>query len=741
MYRSRVPDLGRARLLLPVAVFALCGGLLQTPAASAHADGKPYPAECPWMNTAKSAGDRARILLQAGTLDQELRWLVEQPANQPATTTFGGTTYPAQLPCTPNVTYTDGPDTVRGSSGVTAFPAQIGLAATWNTDLAYAKGKAQGDEAFRKGKNVVLGPGVSSGRTPLAGRTPEYLGEDSLLGGTLAAAQTNGLQKGNPDRPTMAVLKHYVANEQELDRLASSSNLDERTQHEVYDLPFEVAIDGSSPGGVMCSYNQINGTYACENPLLTDNLRKQLGFDGYVVSDFFAVHSTSASLKAGLDQELNRPLYYTPDKLKAALNAGEISRKQIDEAAYRVVKAYIKAGLFDHPLPATPEGDVSTAAHKQLARKIVTDGSVLLKNQDDILPLSAKARKIAVIGPTASNTATNGVSASTVCGMSGFGAGLCTNPVAPLDAITERAARTGATVTYNNGADPAAAAAAAADADVAIVFGYSKMGEGSDRTNLNLDGNGDALISAVAAANHNTVAVLETGSAVLMPWQNDVKGILEAWYPGEQQGTAIARLLWGDDNPSGRLPMTFPKSLADLPTQTDEQYPGVFADGSTTRTAGDTSIRQVNYSEGLAVGYKWYQAKNIAPLYAFGHGLSYTSFSYRDLTVQATKQGLQVSYEVTNTGRRTGTDTGQVYVTLPKSAGEPSKRLVAFKQVELRPGQHKQIKVTVTRSAADHPLSVWDTRKGAWATPSGTFTVETGSSSADLPLKKTITLP
>ncbi|MEU1345092.1 glycoside hydrolase family 3 C-terminal domain-containing protein [Streptomyces sp. NPDC005827] len=250
------------------------------------------------------------------------------------------------------------------------------------------------------------------------------------------------------------------------------------------------------------------------------------------------------------------------------------SRKQIDEAAYRVVKACIKAGLFDHPVPATPDGDVSTAAHEQLARKIVTDGTVLLKIQD-------------------------GVSASTVCDMSGFGAGLCTN-----HAITERAARTGATVTYDNGADPAAAAAAAADADVAIVIGYSKMGEGSDRTNLDLDGNGDALISAVAAADHNTVAVLETGSAVLMPWQNDVKGILEAWYPGEQQGTASARLLWGDDNPSGRLPMTFPESLADLPTRTDEQYPGVFADGSTTRRAGDTGIRQVSYSEGLAVGHK-----------------------------------------------------------------------------------------------------------------------------------------
>ncbi|MER7930032.1 glycoside hydrolase family 3 C-terminal domain-containing protein [Streptomyces sp. NPDC096057] len=693
------------------------------------------------MNTAKSADQRAQLLLKASSLDQELRWLGEQPANQPANTTFSGVTYPAQLPCTPNVTYTDGPDTVRGSTGVTGFPAQIGLAASWNTNLAYDKGKAQGDEAFRKGKNVVLGPGVSSGRTPLAGRTPEYLGEDSLLGGTLAAAQTNGLQKGNPDRPTMAVLKHYIGNEQELDRQTSSSNVDERTLREVYDLPFEVAIDGSSPGGVMCSYNQINGTYACENPLLTDNLKKQLGFDGYVVSDFGAVHSTTPSLKAGLDQELNRPLYYTPDKLKAALSAGQITRKQIDEAAYRVVKAYIKNGLFDHPLPTTPEDNVSTAAHKQVAQQIATEGSVLLKNDGNVLPLSSKAKTIAVIGQTASNTPTNGVSAATVCGMSGFGAGSCTTPpVAPLDAITARAAKTGASVIYDNGSDPAAAAATAAKADIAIVFGYSKMGEGSDRTNLNLDGNGDALISAVGGANHNTIAVLETGTAALMPWQKDVRGILEAWYPGEQQGTAIARLLWGDDNPSGRLPMTFPKSLADLPTQSSAQYPGVFADGSTTRPAGDTSIRQVNYTEGLAVGYKWYEENDIAPLYAFGYGLSYTSFSYRDLSVQATKQGIEVSYEVTNTGRRAGTDTGQVYVTLPKAAGEPGKRLAAFQQVELRPGQHKKVKVTIARNASDHPLSIWNSHQDAWTTPSGTYTVEAGSSSADLPLQKTTTL-
>ncbi|MBO3752451.1 glycoside hydrolase family 3 C-terminal domain-containing protein [Streptosporangiaceae bacterium NEAU-GS5] len=726
------------RLAVPAALAALVAPLSRPVMAAAVK--AAFPAECPWMDTSKSPGERASVLLAASSLEQELRWLVEQPANQPATTTFsGGVTYPAQLPCTPNVTYTDGPDSVRGSTGVTTFPAQIGLAASWSRSLAYAKGKAQADEAFRKGKNVVLGPGLAGGRTPLLGRTPEYLGEDALLGGSIAAAHVNGLQTGNPGAPVMAVLKHYVANEQELDRQLSSSNMDERTFREVYDLPFEVALGQSDPGGIMCSYNQINGVYACENPLLKTALKDSLGFDGYVVSDFGAVHSTAPSLVAGLDQELNRPNFWTPDKVKAALDAGQITRPQIDEAAFRVVRAYIKAGLFDHPVPA-PEAVVSNDANKAVSLAIATQGSVLLKNQSRILPLPRGVKKIAVIGPTASNTPTNGVSAQTVCGERGFGAGSCSlTPVAPLDAITQRAAAAGATVTFDNGADLASAAVAAKAADVAVVFGYATMGEGSDRTALSLDGGGDALIAAVAAANRDTVVVLETGTAVVMPWLNDVKGVLEAWYPGDQQGTAIARLLYGDDNPSGRLPLTFPRAQTDLPARTPEQYPGVFADGTTTRPAGDrTSIRQVSYSEGLAVGYKWYDDQRIAPLFPFGFGLSYTTFAYDDLHTDLSRNRLKINFRVRNTGLRTGVETSQVYLTFPAAAGEPGNRLIAFEPSALRPGESRKVKLEVRLDAADHPMSVWDATSHAWVTPAGRYTVRVGSSSRDLPLADTI---
>jgi beta-glucosidase len=712
-------------------VVTLLGVTAAGRAAAAAAAAQDYPAGCPWMNTRASADQRASLLLAASTLDQKLRWLDEKAANTPAQTTFGGVTYPAQVPCTPTVVYTDGPDYVRLTPGATIFPAQIDLAASWSPELAYAKGRAEADEAFRAGKNVILGPGVFSSRTPLDGRIPEFLGEDPLLSGDLAAADINGIQDGNPGEPVMAVLKHFIANEQELDRQTSSSNLDERTLREVYNMPFAIALSKSSPGGVMCSYNQVNGVYACQNPLLDTLLKGADHFPGYVVSDFGAVHSTAPSLNAGLDQELNVPVYYTPANVSAALAAGQVTLAQINQAAFRVVRAYIQAGLFDHPLPATPSANPATARDTAVAEEIAERGSVLLKNQDQVLPLTSASRTIAVIGQTASNTPVNGVSARTVCAEVGADAlpNVCPDPVAPLDAITTRAKQDGATVTYNDGTDPAAAAAAAKTASVAVVFGYAMQGEGADRGTLSLDSNGDALISAVAAANPNTIVVLETGTAVTMPWLNQVKGVIEAWYPGDQQGTALARLLFGDANFTGRLPMTFPVSLADTPTSTPAQYPGIVPAGS--------AIRQVSYSEGVKVGYKWYESQGIQPLFPFGYGLSYTQFSYSHLAVTPSTDGRQpitVSFDVRNNGPRVGTDTPQVYLTLPAATGEPGGRLAGFDQVTLRPGQAQWVSITIDPSSAAHPLAYWDTARQAWATAPGTYRVQAGSSSEDLPL-------
>ncbi|MBG0565393.1 glycoside hydrolase family 3 C-terminal domain-containing protein [Actinoplanes sp. NEAU-A11] len=697
--------------------------LLIAPAMPARAAADDCSA-VPWMDAGKSPEKRAQALLAASSRHQKYRWLVEQPANSPRQTTWpGDVVYPVQVPCTPTVVYSDGPDGVRFTPGVTAFPATIATAATWNERLAYAKGAAQGTEAFDKGKNVLLAPGLASGRTPLSGRTPEYLGEDPLLTGLIAAAGTRGIQSG--DR-VLATLKHYVANEQEFDRQTSSSNADERTLRQLYDLPFEIAIDRGRPESVMCSYNQINGVYACENPRLNEVLKDDIGFDGYVMSDFGSVHSTAPSLVNGLDQELNRPVWFTPARLDAALAAGQITQRQIDAAAFRVVRSYIRGGLFDHPLPATPVADASTAAHKAVARQVAEQGSVLLKN-DRMLPLRPESGDtIAVIGPTASATPTNGISAGSVCSLPWrFGNPQtlqCEDLVAPEEAIRTRAARAGATVTFDNGSDPAAAAAAASNADVAVIFGYQRTGEFNDLTDLRLQGNGDALIAAVAAANPRTVVVLQTGSAVEMPWLASVPAVLETWYGGEQMGPAIAALLFGDANPSGKLPMTFPRSLADTPTAGDPaRYPGVRAEGET--------IRQVEYDEGLKVGYRWYEAEDIDPLFAFGHGLSYTSFRYRDVRVTGDGHGdLRIRFQITNTGRRTGTEVAQAYVTLPAATGEPAKRLVGWSRVTLAAGRHRTVEIRLSRADLKdlHLLEYW---AGEWRTAPGTYRVHVGGSS------------
>ncbi|WP_205649358.1 glycoside hydrolase family 3 C-terminal domain-containing protein [Agromyces sp. LHK192] len=733
---------------------AVTAGALAAAGLVAAATAPATAADCstyPWMDTSSTSQERAEALLAASSQHQKYRWLVEQPANSPARTdwnpAFPGedpVVYPAQVPCTPEVIYANGPDGVYGKAGTTAWPGPIAVAATWNLAAGEEKAAAHGSESFDSRSAVVLGPGIASGRTPLSGRGSEYFGEDPLLSGLMAAANVRGLEQGNPDKPVVANLKHYVANEQETDREESSSNMDERTLRQVYDLPYEIAVKESDPGSLMCSYNQVNGVYACENPILTTSLDQQMGFDGYVMSDFGSVHSTAASMDAGLDQELNRPVYYTPARLDAALAAGEITQEQVEQAAYDVVHTYIEKGLFDHLVPATAIPNVSTPEHKALARELAEQSTVLLKN-DGALPLADDVPTVAVIGQTASATPTAGVSAKTGCAWYLVfirGTALNCDAIAdPLTAITARVAEAGGSVVYDNGADPAQAASVAAGADVAIVFGHYTMGETTDLADLHLDANGDALIAAVAEASDRTVAVLNAGSAVEMPWIDEVDAVLHAWHSGEQFGPALAALLWGDVNPSGKLPMTFPKSLADVPTNTPEQYPGVFADGSTTRPAGSTEIRQVNYTEGLEVGYKWYDEQGIDPLFEFGYGLSYTSFEYADLSVATTTDAATgavsttVSFTVTNTGERDGSEIPQVYLDLPDAADEPGKRLVGFDRIDLAAGESRTVEVVVDSSASNQPYSIWDVDADAWTIVDGSYGVAVGASSRDLRLE------
>lgn len=713
------------------------------PAAAADVD----CATVPWMDKSASADDRAQALLDASSQHQKYRWLVEQPANSPTQTTWqGNVVYPEQVACTPVVIYANGAEGVHSTPGTTAWPGPISIASSWNLELNEQKGYIHAGESFDNRKAVILGPGIASGRTPLSGRTPEYFGEDPLLSGLMGAANTRGLQ-GNPEKPVLANVKHYVANEQEIDRSASSSNMDERTFRQVYDLPYEIALKESDPESLMCSFNQINGVWACEDDILTTSLRDKMGFDGYVMSDFGSVHSTAKSLNAGLDQELNRPVWYTPARLDASLAAGEITQERIDEAAFRVVRSYIRGGLFDNPIPATPVAVTATDDSRALARELAEQSAVLLKNEGDILPLKDEPLTVALIGPTASKTPTNGVSAQLACAQSFRGTRPvvnCDNIVDPLTALTERVEASGGAVLYDNGADLNSASIAAAQADVAIVFGYITMGEFADIPDIKLDSNGDALVTAVSQSNDNTVVVLNTGTAVEMPWLDNVDAVLNGWYAGEQMGPALAGLLWGDVNPSGKLPMTFPKSLADTPTNTPEQYPGVFSDGTTVRpVAGE--IRQVNYTEGLQVGYKWYDEQGIDPLFEFGYGLSYTTYDYANLDVTSTtneagEPTAVVSFDITNSGDKAGTEIPQVYLTLPDAANEPGKRLVAFDRVELAAGETKRVEYTVDAAASNKPFSIWDVDADEWSVVDGTYGVSVGSSSRSLPLQDRVSV-
>ena len=489
----------------------------------------------------------------------------------------------------------------------------------------------------------------------------------------------------------------------------------------------------------MTSYNQVNGVWASENPItINQDLYGEIGFQGFTVTDASGIHSTAPSLNAGLDQE--SPLnYFTPANLHAALTTGTITTQQIYNAAFRVVRSYVANGLFDNPLPATASTNVATPEHLEIALKMAEEGTVLLKN-NHFLPINVKGQRIAVIGPTASGVATNGVSAHTVCTASAGRVVDCPTFAAPLDTITARAARLGDTVIFDKGSDPTTAASTAAAADIAIVFGYNIEGEGSDLPNLSLFGNGDALIEAVAAANPKTIVIVETGSAILMPWIDQVQGVFEAWYPGVQQGPAIAALLFGDVNPSGKLPVSFSKQLTDLPTGVppNAQYPGL-VDGNTTRPAGNRDIRQVTYSEGLFTGYRWYDSQGIAPLFPFGFGLSYTSFSYSHLKTDIDKRDrnirrISVTFQVTNVGDRTGTEIAQVYLGLPAGIGEPPKRLVGWSRVDLRARESRAITVTIRADSVEHPLSYWDVVQNQWMIADGTYRLYVGASSANLRL-------
>ncbi|WP_462409497.1 beta-glucosidase H [Neobacillus sp. Marseille-QA0830] len=842
----------------------------------------------PWMNTSLTAEARRDLLLKEMTLEEKVSFVTGNMNNN-----YGFYNAPLERLGIPALQMADGPAGVRVANPniqgkkSTALPAPLSLAATWDVNAAKTYGDLIGNEAFNTTHNVLLGPGLDIARFPWGARNFESLGEDPLLQSRIGTAYVQGVQQ----HPVIATGKHYLLNNQETNRFTINSKASERTIQEIYARPFGDIIKNADMGSVMCSFNKVNGTFACENgPLLTDILRKQFNFQGFVMSDYGANKSTAASALAGLDLETpGDPIGLWGDKLLAAVRDGKVTEQRINEMAGRTLLQMFRKKLFDQPVQ---NNQIPARAHGETARKLAEQGMVLLKNRNSALPLDRKKVKtIAVIGPDADNASAAGGGSSLV------------NPtytVSPLEGIRNKVGQN-VTVTYSPGSDPISAGdilpgpsavpsslltstdgtktglnaeywtninfegnpslvrvdpqvnlnlgfynyggfnaqspklpstptdfnnkmsarwtgnltppgtgnytlsltslgsgklyvndqlfiennnpnlttttkkmqltsgqkykirieystgepspgaqdfggmvrfgwvppAGAIDpamrkavdlaskSDVAVIVTRTYESEGYvDPSHLDLPNNQEQLIKEVAKVNRKTIVVQMSGRPVQMNrWQNDVSGIIQAWFAGQEQGNAVANVLFGDVNPSGKLPVTFPVDEKSTPVSNPAQFPGVNGESQ--------------YSEGVFVGYKGYARNKIKPAYPFGFGLSYTTFGYRNLKATAKGDNVQVSLNLRNTGKRTGSEVIQVYAgKLPAKVETPIKQLAGFAKVNLAPGKQQRVTITLDPKA----LSYWDETTHKWVMPTGKVPIYVGSSSEDIRLSGNVTI-
>ncbi len=708
----------------------------------------------PWSDKSLSPDERAALVLQQMTLDEKLSLLHGNGmAREPQWTmpltrdSNGGAGYINPIPRLgiPAIDISDAAYGVRasGSNGrySTALPSNLGAASSWDRDAAYEYGALIARELRAQGFNMSLGGGVNLTREPRNGRTFEYLGEDPVLAGTLVGR----LMTAERDGHVITDIKHYAVNDQETGRSVVSSEISPRAMRESDLLAFQIGIREAQPGAVMCSYNRVNGAYACENDyLLRDTLKGDWKYPGFVISDWGATHSTVASSHAGLDHEEPVDEFYGP-ALKKAVAAGQVSTAEIDDHARRILRSYFDDGVFDYPVEKRV---IDVEANLDVAQRIEEGSIVLLRNEGGILPLSEKTKSVAVIGAHADVGMLSGGGSAQVDPPGGNatnpseGAIVFGNhthvyfPTSPLKQL--RAALPDAKIEFNSGDDPAQAAALAKQSDVAIVFVQQWNMESIDLPTLTLPDNQDALVEAVAAANPHTVVVLETGSAALMPWAGKVQGIVEAWYSGARGANALANILTGRVNPSGKLAMTFPLSDADLPHPQIAQPPAEDkgAGSAAVNTAfNKSSTYAVHYDEGLKVGYKWYDAEQKPVLFPFGYGLSYTTFNYSGLQVTPGPKP-QVRFTVKNTGKRVGAEAAEVYAALPPEANEPPKRLVGYDKVTLQPGESRELTIDIDPLY----LSVYDEAGKQMKVLPGEYTFFAGASSRTLPLQAKATL-
>ncbi|MDR8075984.1 glycoside hydrolase family 3 C-terminal domain-containing protein [Burkholderia cenocepacia] len=758
----------------------------------------------PWMDTSLKPEQRAALLVAAMALPDKEAQLVGGPGviaelpqcfgarhipglpkyHIPTLRITNGPVGIGQNDCVPAGSASSGAAalTSAASAKATALPSAIAVAASFDHAVATQFGDVIGKEGANLALHVFEAPGMNLARLPVGGRNFEYMGEDPYLTGTLGVAEIQAVQSHG----MIAMAKHLVANEQETNRMTISENVDDRTLHELYMLPFEMAVKDGQVGAVMCSYNSVNGFSMCENKhILTDVLRGQWGFSGYVQSDFFAAHSTAGTMLAGLDNEMPGVIipgvttWWTPDKLNAALASGAIETSDIDTALARRYTQMFKAGIFDRPLVQTP---IDTVANGAVAKAIGEQSAVLLQN-DGTLPLSKAVQNVVIVGKASQVFAQQAVAGgSSVGNPMGSGGGssdvVALYTVSPLQGMRDVLANLGnstakvhlvlvddanANATIDGtGSTFAAARSLIGSADAVVVMAGSISEEGADQTTfvdatgLNLDAgkylntldwygpkasaltttgtvrssNTLAMIQSVVAANPKTVLVLKDNAVealdptLLKGGASAPAAILEAWFPGQEDGHIVADLLFGVTNPSGKLPVTFPQvGQGFMDSISTAQYPGVAVNGVPT----------VTYTEGLNMGYRWYDAMGKQPAFEFGFGLSYTTFAIRNAAVSPGSNGTyNVTASVANTGKVAGAEVVQVYVGLPASSGEPPKRLVGFQKVFLNPGASQTVTVNIDPKATNHPLSTWDKDAQQWSPASGATTIYVGNSSRNV---------
>ncbi|MDK6076445.1 beta-glucosidase family protein [Massilia varians] len=681
------------------------------------------PAQKPWLDASLDADQRARLAVQAMTQQEKLRWVFGYFGHD-----FGKSKkHPDALPQSagyipgtprlglPALFETDAGQGVASQSGPnvrerTALPSGLSTASTWDPKVAYAGGAMIGSEARASGFNVMLAGGVNLQREPRNGRNFEYAGEDPLLAGTMIGQAIKGVESNR----IISTLKHFVLNDQETGRNELDARIDKAALRMSDLLAMELALEQSDAGSVMCAYNRLNGPYTCEHPwLLSEVLKRDWGFKGYVMSDWGATHSTVAAANSGLDQQSGQEFDKSPyfgGALEEAVKTGAVPQKRLDDMVTRIVRTMFAKGVVDNPLK--PGAAIDFAANGAVSRQTAEEGMVLLKNEGRLLPLAKTVRTIAVIGGHADVGVLSGGGSSQVYPVGGIAVkGLLPAtwpgpvvyyPSSPLRAIQAQAPN--AKVVFDDGRDPARAARVAAGADVTLVFANQWIGEANDAQTLALPSGQEDLITSVAGANARTVVVLQTGGPVTMPWLARVPAVLEAWYPGTSGGEAIANVLFGAVNPSGHLPATFPQS--------EQQLPRPKLDGDPKNPELQFAV---DYHEGAAVGYKWFDLKGHKPLFPFGHGLSYTTFAYSGLSGQVKDGRLHVRFKVTNTGNVAGKDVPQVYAAPMSTKWEAPKRLAAWSKVALQPGETKEVEVAVEPRV----LAMFDEKSRTWRRPKG----------------------